>query len=561
MLRYLLLSTVLLFCVAESRSVSALPIEAMNDSLVAPIAEQLYFEAERQYQLHRYDAAYDLYVHCLEEDPESAAVLYRLATLNNVMRNDSLAITQLERAVALHPDNYWYKDMLVKTFYGNHQVDKALIVLEQMADQWHDKTDILMMLMDLYASMGDYQNMLHTLDKIELSEGKSEQLSVEKSRLYLQLGNREAAMNEMHALAAEYPNDLRYRVLIGDMLYEEGNKAEAFNTYQSVLACDSNDVMANISLSRYYDREGEEEKARLQRVKLAVCPEIDVQTRIQILRAIIMQDLEANGDSMKMVGMLDKALAAQPGDVELMELKARYMITRNVDSLLVRETCIGILEIEPENEFARKRLLYYNIMENDAPGIISVCRTAVDFGSDDPTYYIYLGMAYAQLDSLYSAVSALRKGIDKFAPFVFSMPSSEISGSADAQPIDEVADMYSYLGDIYHQLGSDRLCYQVYDSCLVLRPNDASVLNNYAYYLSLRKQDLKRAETMSRLSNKREPDNPTYLDTLAWVLYQQKRYAEAKEVMDKVVELLLPDKIREDSDIKIHIQKINKKAK
>ena len=66
---------------------------------------------------------------------------------------------------------------------------------------------------------------------------------------------------------------------------------------------------------------------------------------------------------------------------------------------------------------------------------------------------------------------------------------------------------------------------------------------------------------MSRQANEIEPDNPTYLDTLAWVLYQQKRYAEAKEQMDRVVEMMKEEDEEMSDDILEHIQKIDKKVK
>ena len=121
--------------------------------------------------------------------------------------------------------------------------------------------------------------------------------------------------------------------------------------------------------------------------------------------------------------------------------------------------------------------------------------------------------------------------------------------------------MYALMGDLYHRLGDDDKAFAAYDSCLVYKTNDAMVLNNYAYYLSLKKKDLKRAEEMSRQANELEPDNATYLDTYAWVLYQQKRYAEAKQYMDKVVELMKEDEEEMSDDVKEHIEKINKKVK
>ena len=71
------------------------------------------------------------------------------------------------------------------------------------------------------------------------------------------------------------------------------------------------------------------------------------------------------------------------------------------------------------------------------------------------------------------------------------------------------------------------------------------MLNNYAYYLSLQKKDLKRAEEMSRKSLEKEGDNPTYLDTYAWILFQQGRYNDAKVYIDSVL-VLLGDSVEAD---------------
>jgi tetratricopeptide (TPR) repeat protein len=65
-----------------------------------------------------------------------------------------------------------------------------------------------------------------------------------------------------------------------------------------------------------------------------------------------------------------------------------------------------------------------------------------------------------------------------------------------------------------------------------MEPNNDVVLNNFSYYLSLRKENLDEAEQMSRSVVQRNPTNPTYLDTFAWVLYQQGKYTEAKAIME-----------------------------
>ena len=61
------------------------------------------------------------------------------------------------------------------------------------------------------------------------------------------------------------------------------------------------------------------------------------------------------------------------------------------------------------------------------------------------------------------------------------------------------------------------------------------MLNNYAYLLATRKGDLKKAEEMSRQSLKAEPDNPTFLDTYAWILYLRGEKQLAKMYIQNAV--------------------------
>jgi Tfp pilus assembly protein PilF len=77
--------------------------------------------------------------------------------------------------------------------------------------------------------------------------------------------------------------------------------------------------------------------------------------------------------------------------------------------------------------------------------------------------------------------------------------------------------------------------YEAYDSCLQWRPDNIACLNNYAYFLSIDGKHLDKAEEMSRRTIKKEPENPTYLDTYAWVLFRQKRYAEAKIYIEQAL--------------------------
>jgi len=53
-------------------------------------------------------------------------------------------------------------------------------------------------------------------------------------------------------------------------------------------------------------------------------------------------------------------------------------------------------------------------------------------------------------------------------------------------------DIYAQIGDIYYKLGKKEQAFEAYEEALKINPNNIFVMNNYAYYLSEEKQDLKK---------------------------------------------------------------------
>lgn len=539
----------ILFFVCAVTGVSASRMYAADGDGDSPLFNYFFHEAQRQNNARNYDAAYDLFRFCLELNPNSGAVLYELSSLNRYLRNDSLSVAQMERAVRLYPDNYWYKDQLVKLYFNNKQMAEAQTALEQMAAQFPEKEDVLMMLLDLYASNSDFDNVIKTIEKIEVKEGKSEQLSIEKFRIYLQNHDEKAAFREMKALADEYPNDVRYQVLIGDLYLDQDKPAEALKIYNKVAEKEPDNINLALSMMSYYQKTGVDSLYDRQLEKLVMHPSLDDDNRLNLITSLVYQNLQQKADSTRILRLFDKALTLPQKDSRMYELYARFMVNKNMPTSSIKPVLHKMLELDPESDIARNQLLTYAVEENDTLSIIRVCRPAVEYSSDNPVYYYYLGFAYFQADSTRLAIDTFKKGIAK----------NKASKEEDAGM---TANMYTLLGDLYHKSGMESKCYEVYDSCLIYRPDDALVLNNYAYYLCLAKKDLKRAEQMSRRSLEIDKDNPTYLDTLAWILYMQKRYQEAKTVMDRAAELLGDEINDEDNEnLREHIKQINDKQK
>lgn len=510
----------------------------------------IFQEAMRQKLANKYDAAIDLFDYCHQLDPESGAVLYELAELYRYAKNDTLAIKALEKACRLYPNNYWYKNHLVTLYLDNRRNDEALQCVEDMARLFPEKGEVLGMLLELYEKKNDYANMVKVLDKIEVKEGKSEKLSMEKFRLFLQMNDEARAFEEMRNLADEYPNDLRYQVVIGDLYLDAGKKEEALKQFQMVEAQDPENVTLLLSMANFYNQEGDTAHYQDYLTRLLTNKDVDDATRMRMLGVLVRENLTTNADSTQLLSLFDKVLQQPQEHTDILELKVRYMDKKKMPVEDQKPILRRILEIDPEHDMARHMLLKYAVEENDHQSIVNICKPAVEYNADSPVFYFYMGVEYYLIDEKEKSMDALRSGLNR------------VENEMDEENRFKIrTHSYALLGDIYHQLGQDDKAFQAYDSCLIYNKNDAMVLNNYAYYLSLKKKDLQRAEAMSRLSNELEPDNSTYLDTYAWVLFQQKRYDEAKQYMDKVVELMERDGEEMSDDVLLHIKQINKKAK
>lgn len=486
-------------------------------------AEYFILEGHRQLLLGNNSDAFEMLRHALQLDPTSSVAQSELSHFWQFLRQDSLSLEYMKRASENDPDNYWNKEALVDFYVNAGKTDEAISVLEQLSKQFPDKEDVLLMLESLYKEKQDYANVIKTLDALEVKEGKSEQLSIEKFRTFVQMKDEKKAFKEMSELAAEYPNDLRYRVLLGDLYVDQEQYDEGLKVYKTVEVEDPTNIYLMSSMLNYYKRTNQDSLYQQQLNKICTSPKLENETRLRFLNGLVYQNIQENKDPQPLLEIFRKVRTMPQEDTQILELCTRFMVTTKQPAEEVKPVLREMLAINPESNMARNLLLEYAVEDNDTAEVIRIAKPAVDYSIDDPVFYYYLGVAYFQMDSAQLTVKTFKKGLQHVN---------------DQTNLQLLTNMYALMGDAYHQLGDSKHAYECYDSCLLYRPDEAMVLNNYAYYLSLEDSHLDRAEEMSRRSLEKEPDSPTYLDTYAWILFKQKKYAEAKEYIDKALNAL-----------------------
>lgn len=479
-----------------------------------------FLEATRQREAGNHADALALYEHCLSINPQSAAVMYELAQYYAFLQQPERSRVLLEKAVELQPDNFWYRQTLGAYYRSIKEMDKAIAVYEEMSTQFPARGELLMMLMDLYSQQKDYPNLIKTLDRLEVKEGKSEQLSMEKYRIYLQMGDKENAFREMENLSKEYPNDVRYRVMLGDSYLDNERPDEAYAIFQAALAEDPENAQAQLSMASYYERMGMDSLFYLQQEAVLMNSKLGSSVKAEVMRRIILQNEQTGKDSTRVLQLFDRMLSVPQEDATIATLCYSYMQHKQMDDSVGVPVLEKILEVEPDNIAARYSLLMVAVRKNDYAEAVRICEPAIQYNPEELAFYYYLGISYFQVERNLDALAVLQKGVTQVTP------------ESDKKL---VSDFYTFIGDLHHSMEKQEACYEAYDSALVYNPDNIGVLNNYAYFLSLERRNLDKAEEMSFRTVKAEPKNDTYLDTYAWILFEKERYTEARIYIDEAM--------------------------
>ena len=480
-----------------------------------------YLGAVDQQMKGNYAGAFDLLNHCQEINPDAAEVYFMRSAYHALLNNDSLSLADIQKAAELNPQNNVYLERLAGAYIGSGKYDEAIEAYEKLYANNHDRDDVLNVLIRLYGQQKDYDNMLQTINRLENLEGSSEEISLARMRVYSLKGDKQAELAELKDLSKKHPNDMNYRVMMGNWLLQNELPADALKEYEFVLAQEPDNLMAQMSMLDYYNAIGQDSLAAELQEKLVVSPSTPLNSKMTLMRGIVNSNEQQGGDSTEVLRIFRHILAQPQKTSDMWELQAAYMSLKQMPQDSIDNSLRGALEVAPDNAGVRLQLIQSKWKEQLFDDVISLCKPALEYNPDEMAFYYFLGLAYFQKDEKDKALHTFQLGVSQ----INSESNKEI-----------VSDFYAIMGDILHEKGREQEAYVAYDSCLQWKDDNLGALNNYAYYLSEKGKDLQKAEKMSYRTIKAEPKNSTFLDTYAWILFMQGRYEEANIYIEQAVQ-------------------------
>lgn len=481
--------------------------------------EYYYLQAISMLEQDSLSSSFDMLEHCRLLAPESTAVQYDLSAFYMFLGKDSLAHAMLKDIVDKEPLNMQYCEALVNYYNRVNDKKSAIALYEKMLGNSHSKSDIYMSLYSLYSSENDFEKALDVLDKLEVSEGRNEIISLHRVKLLLHMQDSTRALAAVRKMIDDTPDNIQYFSLLGDVYSMFGDYEKSERIYLDAISKDSTDVSSLSSLCNIYLMSNRDSLYCNTVERLLKNEKLGVEQRVSML--LDYARYKDQRDSTYMKGFFEEMLELPFDKLEVADLYVQYLLYRKSAPEEVMPMLDRILLLDPENRSALLQKLVYAIEKNDYADVISCSDNAILYIPDMLELYYYKGIAAYLLGRKEESVKIFELGLSR--------------RSSEASP-ELVSKVFSTLADTYHELGQFDKCMETYDSALLYNPLEITVLNNYAYYLALEGKELERALEMSAKTIEAEPESAIYIDTYAWVLFCLERYEEAKAYAEKLIQ-------------------------
>jgi len=489
-------------------------------------ASEFYFiDGEKYFILEDYAKALEAFHKSLDIDSENDVVRYKIAEI--LFRNEQFeeAKESVSLAININKTNKFYYLLASDIYSALGEYDQSAKMYEQMINRIDGLDEYYFDLASIYIFQNKLNDALRVFDLAERKFGIMDQISLQKQKIYLKQNKIEEAIDEGQRLAEFYPGEYSYAIALSEVMNSNGKRGDAISYLESYKSNYGESGEIDLRLAEYYRQEKKLDESSSLIKKAFQDPEIGVDLKVRILVGYIARFPDSYTISLAQeLGMILLDTNPQNGNVLLVnaDMIGTIITTNPENTTELKAKAAGYysrsLVLLPENFGVWQNLLNLDLdlVRWDSLSVHS--QNALEYFPNQALIYWFAGVSETQLNNYDFAISYLKQGVRIVSN---NLP---LKGS-----------FYSSLGGAYNAVGDYANSDNSFDEALLINPNDDVTLNNYSYYLSLRKEKLDKAQEMSESVIKRNPENSTYLDTYAWVLFQLEDYAGAKRVIELVI--------------------------
>lgn len=480
--------------------------------------ENQVLSAVHKYDAGEYDKAIQMLSAVIENDQSNDAAYYYLAQSYIQKKELDAAELYLNKAIELDGKNFWYRQRLAALYAVTQRGELAIDVYEKLLKDFPKKSDIYLELVELYASQKEIDKALETIEEVEKVFGVTESLAVYRFNLLRMTDRQDEAFKSLEKYNEKYSSPYVLSTL-ADWHISQYNDSTALAYYNEALDLDSEYAPAQLGKAEvlrmqrdydgFFDMLGQfvRNEGSMPAAKTDYLMAIVQRTDPKFLRLF----------SAPMDSVMDELLEVHPKDSLALELAGLWYYSSGRNDKAASYFKKNVQE-HPGSLSASAGLVEFLMYAQMWEELAQEGRKAFEMFPDEPSFLEMASVGDYNLER-FDEVLALCDKVLEVAP-------SDSSRTLRA---------WSTKGDIYHRLGDSKKAYKAYDKALKVNPDYIYVLNNYAYYLSEERRQLKKAYAMSKKTIEQEPENATYLDTFGWIVHLLGRPMEAKPFFKKAM--------------------------
>ena len=477
----------------------------------------IYFNALKQKSLENYDQSLKIFQRCIKMKPNNIEVVYQASLISSFLGLSAEAILYSEQTVESKPKNIWYLRNHIENLLELPDYKLASEYLFKLVDLEPNNEVNFYQLADSYIYDKNYRKAISVYNRLEKIRGISKLTSMQKQKLYMQTKNFKMATNEIFKLSDKFPLDLEILEILAECYLLSDKRDLAFDIFKRIALLSPENGKIHLTLANYYRDKNNNNKS-YDELRLAFSSsQLSLEVKISILASYF--PLLTTNDTLKKQAyeLCLIMINIHPLSPQVYAIYADLLFSDKKKNQ-AKEFYKKTLKIDKNFKDVWTQLLFIDVEQNNFDSLLLYSFDALNLFPTDPLYYYFYAISNLRINQPIIAFKYLEIGIE----YVYDNPpllkEFQISLAESSNSMQE----YSYSDSIYEKV-------------LSVDPDNILVLNNFSYYLSLRKEKLEKAKTMSYKCNKLEPNNGTYQDTYAWVLFCLGEYVEARLWVEKAI--------------------------
>ena len=477
----------------------------------------LFFNALKQKSLENYKHAVTLFEKCIQQKSDFIEPYYQISLIKKKLNLILEAKEYSSKTIEVNSSNIWYLLNHAEILFLNQEFLKAAKIYEQIIQLEPNNEFNYYKLADTYIYGENYLEAIRVYNILEEKKGIDKMVSMQKHKLYLQTKNFNKATRNLEKLSENFPDDIEVLQILAEAYILANKQEKALNIFKKISLIDPNNGQVNLTLANFYRDKGELDKSYIELRKSFKSTKINVETKLTILASyltIINANDTIRNQAFELLKILD-TLYSDNAELYALWGDMYYSIGEKSKS---RQYYKRSIKIQQNIKPVWTQILFIDVEESNYDSLIVYSEKAILFYPTEPLYYYFYGVSNSFFKNHLAAKNSLESGME----YVFDNDAlyNEFQIS---------------LADTYNSLSLFEKSDSLYEQVLLTNPDNAIVLNNYSYYLSLRKHNLREAEKMSKRCNDLEPNNGTYQDTYAWVLYCLEDFDNARLWLEKAL--------------------------